>query len=31
LAAAINAAVLARETPAMYVIEDAHCIDQASE
>jgi adenylate cyclase len=31
LTAAINAAVLARETPAMYVIEDAHWIDQASE
>jgi class 3 adenylate cyclase len=31
LTAAINAAVIARETPAMYVIEDAHWIDQVSE
>jgi class 3 adenylate cyclase len=31
LAAAINAAVLARETPAVYVIEDAHWIDKVSE
>jgi adenylate cyclase len=31
LTAAINAAVLARETPAVYVIEDAHWIDKTSE
>src|SRR5580693_9370919 len=31
LTALLNAALLARETPAVYVIEDAHWIDEASE
>jgi adenylate cyclase len=31
LTALVNAAALARETPGVYVIEDAHWIDQASE
>ena len=31
LAAVVNAAVLARTTPAVFVIEDAHWIDEASE
>ena len=31
LTALVNAASLARETPAVYVIEDAHWIDEVSE
>ena len=31
LTALVNAASLARETPALYVIEDAHWIDEVSE
>jgi class 3 adenylate cyclase len=31
LTALVNAASLARKTPAIYVIEDAHCIDEVSE
>ncbi len=31
MTALINAASLARETPALYVIEDAHWIDEVSE
>jgi class 3 adenylate cyclase len=31
LSALVNAAILARETPAVYVIEDAHWIDEVSE
>ena len=31
MTALVNAASLARETPAVYVIEDAHWIDEVSE
>ena len=31
LTALVNAASLARETPALYIIEDAHWIDEVSE
>jgi len=31
LSALLNAAMLARETPAVYVVEDAHWIDEVSE
>ena len=31
LTALLNAAMLARETPAVYVVEDVHWIDEASE
>ena len=31
LTALLNAALLARETPAVYVVEDAHWIDEVSE